>query len=96
MAEDARSNDAGRAERDGLSEGVEHLQTAAKEMIRATRSLLDAAEGLVEDPSALQDLLGTLGSLANAAATRFRSPAGSGPAGADGDDDTKVQHIRLS
>ena len=79
-------------ERDGLSDGVQHLQTAAKEMIRATRSLLDAAEGLVEDPAALQGLLGTLGSLA--------SPrrAGSAPTRASGDDpdDGRVQPITLS
>lgn len=84
-------------EREDLSDGVEHLQAAAKEMIRATRSLLDAAEGLVEDPAALQGLLGTLGSLASAAAGRFR-PAGGRAAGADDgdDDDGKVQRIKLS
>jgi hypothetical protein len=82
-----------RAERDGLSEGVEHLQAAAKEMIRATRSLLDAAEGLVEDPSALQGLLGTLGSVASAAAGRLRSDLhGAG----DPDEPGHVQHIDLS
>jgi hypothetical protein len=79
-------------ERDGLADGVEHLQAAAKEMIRATRSLLDAAEGLVEDPAALQGLLGTLSSLASAAAGRFRSSAGP----EDPDDDGKVQRINLS
>ena len=80
-------------ERDGLADGVEHLQTAAKEMIRATRSLLDAAEGLVEDPAALQGLLGTLSSLASAAAGRFRPE---GRPGDDGDGDGRVQPIKLS
>ena len=82
-------------ERDDLADGVEHLQAAAKEMIRATRSLLDAAEGLVEDPAALQGLLGTLGSLASAAAGRFRT-ATAGATGADDEDDGKVQRIKLS
>jgi hypothetical protein len=84
-------------DREDLADGVEHLQAAAKEMIRATRSLLDAAEGLVEDPAALQGLLGTLGSLASAAAGRFRTAgAGAGGAGDDGEDDGKVQRIKLS
>ena len=61
-------------------------------MIRATRSLLDAAEGLVEDPAALQGLLGTLGSLASAAASRFRPDPRSG----DDGDDGRVQPIKLS
>lgn len=82
--------------REGLTDGVEHLQAAAKEMIKAARSLLDAAEGLVEDPAALQSLLGTLGSVATAAAHRFRSDLG-GRGGADDDgDDGRVQPITLS
>ena len=40
-------------------------------MIQASRSLLDAAEGLVDDPTALQGVLGTLGGLAQAAASRL-------------------------
>jgi hypothetical protein len=66
-------------DRDGLAEGIEHLQAAAKELIRAGRSLLDAAEGLVEDPAALQGVLGTLGSLAQAAAGRLRAEVGDDP-----------------
>jgi hypothetical protein len=81
-------------DRDGLAEGVEHLQMAAKEMIRATRSLLDAAEGLVEDPAALQGLLGTLGSLAQVAVGRLRADLGSTDDGDD--DDGRVQPIKLS
>jgi hypothetical protein len=86
-------------ERDQLAEGVEHLQAAAKELIRAGRSLLDAVEGLVEDPAALQGVVATLGSLAQAAARSLRpdgEAAGDG-AGDDGaGDDGKVQRIPLS
>ena len=68
-------------ERDDLADGVEHLQAAAREVIRAARSLLDAAEGLVEDPAALQGLLGTLGRWPRRRSGRF----GVGqPGGADG------------
>jgi hypothetical protein len=90
----ARAGGSAPPERDGLAEGVEHLQAAAKEMIRATRSLLDAAEGLVEDPAALQGLLGTLGSLASTAANRLKVDLG-GTSGRP-DDDGRVQHIDLS
>jgi hypothetical protein len=83
----------GADEREDLADGIEHLQTAAKEMIRATRSLLDAAEGLVDDPAALQGLLGTFSSLASAAASRFRTDAHGGK---DDRDDGHVQPIKLS
>ena len=79
-------------QRDDLADGLEHLQAAARELIRAGRSLLDAAEGLVEDPTALQGVLGTLGSLAQAAAGRLRD----GAAG-DGDEgDGGVERIPVS
>jgi hypothetical protein len=74
---------------DKVQQGLEHLQAAAREMIRATRSLLDAAEELVEDPKAVQGLVGTVASVAQAAAARFRprSPA-------DGDDDGEDGHVQ--
>jgi len=70
---------------------VEHVQAAAKEMIKATRSFLDAAEGLVDDPAAIQSLMGTLNGLFQAATGRLRADA----TGADGDDDGKVQRINV-
>jgi hypothetical protein len=83
MAEDAE---------DKVAEGLEHLQAAAREMIRATRSLLDAAEELVDDPRSVQDLVGSLAHAAQMAASRFRPTAAS-----DGDDDGgHVQHIKVS
>jgi hypothetical protein len=78
---------------DKVQQGLEHLQAAAREMIQATRSLLDAAEELIDDPRSVQELVGTLGSLAQAAAARFR------PGAAAGDDDPgdgPVQRIRGS
>jgi hypothetical protein len=81
-------------ERDDLAKGVEHLQAAAKEMIRAGRSLLDAVEGLVDDPAALQDVLGTIGGLAQAAASRLGLDGQGG--GDDEDEDRKVQPIKLT
>jgi len=77
---------------DKVQQGLEHLQAAAREMIQATRSLLDAAEELVEDPKAVQGLVGTLATVAQAAAGRFRS---GGPTAGDDDDDGHVQPIRV-
>ena len=75
---------------DSLQQGVEHLQAAAREMIQATRSLLDAAEGLVADPTALQGAIGTLGAMAQQAAARLRGDAAPHP---DDGDDGPVESI---
>ena len=82
MAEDAE---------DKVHEGIEHLQAAAREVIQATRSLLDAAEELIEDPRSVQDLVSSLGTIVQAAAMRFRSGAGR----ADDEDDGHVERIRV-
>lgn len=82
-------------------EGLEHLQAAAREVIRATRSLLDAAEELVEDPAAVQSVVSTIASVAQAAAGRLRADVhGRRPARPDdgdgGRDPDRVHHIRVS
>ena len=86
MAEDAE---------DKVHEGLEHLQAAAREMIQATRSLLDAAEELIDDPKSVQDLVGSLTHAAQMAAQRFR-PSGSADPGDDDGDDGHVQRIKVS
>jgi len=78
---------------DKVHQGIEHLQAAAREMIQATRSLLDAAEELVDDPKSVQDLVGSLTQAAQMAASRFRP--GSATADDDGDDG-RVQPIKVS
>ena len=79
---------------DKVHQGIEHLQAAAREMIQATRSLLDAAEELVDDPKSIQDLVGSLSAAAQMAASRFR-PTATGGSDDDGDDG-HVEHIRVS
>jgi len=50
--DDAGSGDDGDADEHGPAQDVvAHLQTAALEVIAALRSLLDAAEGVVRDPT---------------------------------------------
>ena len=79
---------------DPVKAGMDHLQAAAREVIAATRSLLDAAEELVEDPKAVQGLVATLRGVASAAAARLRTV---GPDADDGtDDEGGVEHIPVS
>jgi hypothetical protein len=84
MAEDAE---------DRVHEGIEHLQAAAREVIQATRSLLDAAEELIDDPRSVQDLVGSLAQAAQMALSRLRP---SSPGGLDDDDGGHVQRIKVS
>lgn len=85
-------------------EGVEHLQTAARELIEAARAALDVAEEWVNDPESVASLVGTLATVGDVAqrvasgASWANAPASaSGPsAEADGGDEPRVQHIRVS
>jgi hypothetical protein len=81
------------AEDDKVQQGVEHLQAAAREMIQATRSLLDAAEELIDDPKTVQDLIGSLTEAAQTAIRRFAPPTGGGD---HEDEGGQVQHIKVS
>lgn len=41
-------------------QGIEHLQTAAKEMVFAARSFLDAIEGVITDRDKMSAAVGTM------------------------------------
>ena len=75
-------------------EGLEHLQSAAKELIAAARSFLDAAEHLVEDPGVVRDAVATVTSLA-ALAGRAVMGAGAGAAREDAGAASRVEHISV-
>jgi hypothetical protein len=75
---------------DRAREGLDHLQAAAMEMIKAARALLDVAEELVEDPSTVTAVIGALGSLVQAATGQAGSPQ------ANDDDGERVQRIRVT
>ena len=76
-------------------EGLEHLQTAAHEMIAAARSMLDACEEMIDDPHAGETLASIFGSVARVVggitglAPRHESPA-------EDPDAPRVQHIKIS
>ncbi len=73
--------------------GLDHLQRAAREMIAASRALLDVAEELVEDPKAAAGIVDLLGSVAN---RRPRAAASERSDDAGDDDDPPVQRIPVS
>jgi hypothetical protein len=75
-----------------LQAGLDHLQRAAREMIAASRALLDVAEELVEDPKTAAGILDVLGSVAGRGVGR--APVST--ADADDDDDPPVQRIPVS
>ena len=73
--------------------GLDHLQRAAREMIAASRALLDVAEELVEDPKAASGIIDLLGSVAGRAARPTSRPAADH---GDDDDEPPVQRIPVS
>ncbi len=79
-------------------EGVEHLQTAARELIAAARAALDVAEEVVNDPESIATLAGTLASVGEVArrvgglAGQATSPGWETPV----DDEPRVQRIRVT
>ena len=75
-----------------LQAGLEHLQRAAREMIAASRALLDVAEELVEDPKAASGIIDLLGSVAPRRGAR---PARDHD-GDEGDEEPPVQRIPVS
>jgi hypothetical protein len=45
---------------DRARDGLEHLQSAARELIAAARAALDVAEGIIDDPEAVSSMVGRL------------------------------------
>ena len=90
-------------------QGVEHLQTAARELIEAARAALDVAEEVVNDPETLASLAGSLATMGDVA-RRVTGAGGWPPPGAgsarhdddgagadDGDGDApRVQRITVT
>jgi hypothetical protein len=78
---------------DRAREGVEHLQTAAIEVIAAVRAFLDVAEAVVRDPGAVATAASTLVDVARqAGGSSAATPTD--PAGPS--DEPRVTRIRVS
>ena len=58
-----------------VAAGLEHLQRAAREVIAASRALLDAAEDLVERPDGMSRLAGVVADLGDLAGRTVRAAA---------------------
>jgi hypothetical protein len=85
------------------STGVEHLQTAALEMISAARAFLDVVEELVTDPEKVSDVATAVTSMAAGIADaarrvdgKIRPRPGSDPQDSAERSDEGVQRIRVS
>lgn len=82
--------------------GTEHLRAAAREMIAASRAFLDVVEELVEDPNAVRDIAGVIGSLGSVVGKGLGGPfdPSRGHGGPDDDepddDDPTIQRIPIS
>jgi hypothetical protein len=72
---------------DRATDGLAHLQAAAKEAIAAARAFLDVAEDLVADPAAVTAVVDAIGGAVRTVARRGREAAG--------DDGGHVQRIRV-
>jgi hypothetical protein len=75
-----------------LQAGLDHLQRAAREVIAASRALLDVAEELVEDPKAASSIVDLFGSMAG----RVERRAPRTDVESDDGDDPPVQRIPVS
>ena len=78
---------------DPAGEAVEHLRTAAHELIGAFRGFLDIAEELVDDPKAGEAVVDTVNSLADAARRGARSAIRDAGQSSSGD---RYENIDLS
>jgi hypothetical protein len=95
------------ADGERAQEALDHLQTAALELIAAFRAVLDVAEEAVREPQALRDLITTTARAATHAASQAAggSPGGSSsgfPAGEGAGEGhnrastTGVEHISIT
>ncbi len=75
-------------------EGVEHLQTAAVEVIAALRAFLDVVEEVVRDPGAVMAMATSVAETATRVATP--APSASNPSDSSHDGDGRVARIRVS
>jgi hypothetical protein len=82
-----------------VGDGVEHLQTAVREVIAAARVFLDVAEDVVGDGAATVSVADLLGSLAQIV-TRAAGPAATGGPSTHEDQpddgEPRVQHINVT
>lgn len=79
-------------------EAVEHLQTAALEVIESIRAFLDVVDDLLRDPTQVTAVVNDLADIGRRVATAAAATAAGAAAAADGSsgDDSGVTRIRVS
>lgn len=75
-------------------QGVEHLQSAAIEVIAAVRAFLDVAEAVVRDPAAAASVASAFVESARAATATATAPPP--PAPSDAAPASRVRRVRVS
>ena len=81
---------------DPAREGLEHLQSAAHEMIAAARSMLDAVEEILDDPRAATSMATAFGTLSRLVEGAVASVGGMVAGSAsDPDDEPRIQRIKV-
>jgi hypothetical protein len=82
---------------DPAREGLEHLQSAAHEMIAAARSMLDAVEEILGDPRAATAMAAAVGTMTRLVEGAVASVGGIVAGGAAApEDESRVQRIKVS
>ena len=74
---------------DAASDGIAHLQAAARELIKAARAVLDVAEELVDDPATVGSVAEAVGAVVHSAAQAGRRAVGQ--VMGDGPDDERTE-----
>jgi hypothetical protein len=81
---------------DRIEAAVEHLQTAARELIAAARVFLDVTEDLVNDPKQVLAAIATLTDLGRSVISTSHPADGREEQEGEGRRAPRVQHIRIS
>jgi hypothetical protein len=82
---------------DPARESLEHLQTAAHEMIAAARSMLDAVEEILDDPRAANSVASAFGAMSRLIEGAVATVSGMVADGvSEPDDEPRVQRIKVS
>lgn len=81
---------------DRAREAVEHLQSAAKEMIAAARAVLDVAEELIDDPTPLLAVASQMADFAARGRAAMQGDSHHEDNGESPSQAPRVQHIKVS
>ena len=85
-----------RSTTDPARDGLEHLQAAAREMIAAAHSMLDAVDELLDDPQMVSSVTTAFATVGRVIESAVASVTDAVKTTGDHDDDSHVQRIKVS